>query len=215
MKAVVTGGVGVLGSAVAAALAEAGHEVVVTAAGPEEAARWTGPGRAEVVDLRDPAAVEAFAARVGAIDALACCAGGFSMQALGELEPEALRSLVDLNLVTAAHTLSAFAERLNPGAGVVLVGARTWRGAAGVAAYAATKAAVVSLARSAALEWKPRRVHVNAILPDLIDTPANRRAMPDADFDRWAKPAELAAVIRWLCSPEAFVVSGNAIEVGR
>jgi NAD(P)-dependent dehydrogenase (short-subunit alcohol dehydrogenase family) len=101
------------------------------------------------------------------------------------------------------------------GAAAVVVGSQAYEGAAGMAAYAASKAAAVSLARSAALEWKAAGVRVNAVLPDTIDTPANRRAMPDADFDRWATPDELAEVVVWLCSPSARIVSGNALKVGR
>jgi 3-oxoacyl-[acyl-carrier protein] reductase len=75
-----------------------------------------------------------------------------------------------------------------------------------MAPYAASKAAVISFARSAALEWKEARVRVNAVLPDTIDTPANRRAMPNADYSRWATPEEIAEVIVWLCSPGASLV---------
>ena len=72
----------------------------------------------------------------------------------------------------------------------------------------------MSLAQSAALEWKPRRVRVNAVLPDIMDMPANRRAMPMADVNHWAQPEDVAKAIVWLCSPAAKVVSGNAIKVG-
>jgi NAD(P)-dependent dehydrogenase (short-subunit alcohol dehydrogenase family) len=110
--------------------------------------------------------------------------------------------------------LAAFATKLGTGSAAVVVGSQSLGGAAGMAAYAASKAAVVSLARSAALEWKPRGVRVNAVLPDVIDTPANRRAMPNADVSRWAKPEQVAEVMVWLCSKGAAAVSGNAILVG-
>src|SRR5262249_29236919 len=113
------------------------------------------------------------------------------------------------------YALAAFVPKLSTGAGVVVVGSQAYEGAAKMSPYAASKAAVVSLARSAAAELKGAGVKVNAVLPDTIDTPANRKAMPNADFDKWAKPEELAAVITWLCSPAASVVSGNAIRVGR
>jgi NAD(P)-dependent dehydrogenase (short-subunit alcohol dehydrogenase family) len=74
---------------------------------------------------------------------------------------------------------------------------------------------VVSLAKSAAEEWKPRAIRVNVILPDIIDTPANRRSMPKADFDKWQKPAEIAEVIAFLLSEKATNVSGNALALGR
>jgi NAD(P)-dependent dehydrogenase (short-subunit alcohol dehydrogenase family) len=120
-----------------------------------------------------------------------------------------------VNFKTAIHALSAFTPKLGQGSAVVLVGSQAYEGAARMAPYAASKAAVVSLTRSAAAELKSAGVRVNAVLPDTMDTPANRRAMPDADFSRWAKPEEVAAVILWLCSAEARVVSGNAIRVGR
>lgn len=215
MKVVITGGGGALGRGVGQVFAEAGWDVVATVIDDADHARYAGPGRAVVVDLTDREAVEGTAAGIGPIDGLVCCAGGFSMQPLTESTPDDLDRLEALNLRTTANTLAAFGGALRKGAGVVLVGARTWRGASGVALYAATKAAVVSLGRSAALEWKTRGVRVNVLLPDMIDTPANRSAMPDADPERWARPEEIGEVARWLCSPAARLVTGQAIEVGR
>ena len=97
----------------------------------------------------------------------------------------------------------------------VLVGSQAYQGAAGMSLYAASKAAVVSFAKSAALELHDKGITVNCILPDIIDTPANREAMPDADFDTWAKPDEIAEVIGFLLSEGARVASGNAIRLGR
>jgi NAD(P)-dependent dehydrogenase (short-subunit alcohol dehydrogenase family) len=214
MRVVITGGAGALGAGVAKVFADAGWDVVVTCLDPKEAER-VAIGAPLVVDLRSRAAVDAAAAASPPLDALVCCAGGFSMQPLLSSTPEQYDTLMDLNVRTVVNALAGFGGRLSPGAGVVLVGARTWPGAAGVALYAASKAAVVSLGRSSALEWKERGVRVNVVLPDLIDTPANRRAMPDGDFDKWARPEEIGAVVRWLCSPEAGLVTGQALDVGR
>lgn len=211
--AIVTGGTGVLGGAVARRFAEAGYEVHVTASHEPEPGR-AGPARAHVVDLSDFDAVRAFAAKFERVDALALAAGGYAGGKLDELTSAGLERMLDVNLKTATYVLAAFATKLGTGSAAVVVGSQSLGGAAGMAAYAASKAAVVSLARSAALEWKPRGVRVNAVLPDVIDTPANRRAMPNADVSRWAKPEQVAEVMVWLCSKGAAAVSGNAILVG-
>jgi NAD(P)-dependent dehydrogenase (short-subunit alcohol dehydrogenase family) len=137
------------------------------------------------------------------------------MASLATLRASDIDDMMGKNFKTAAHALAALVPKLRTGSGVVVVGSQSYEGAPKMAPYAASKAAVVSLARSAAAELKEAGVKVNAVLPDTIDTPANRKSMPNADFSRWAKPEELAAVITWLCSPAANVVSGNAIRVGR
>jgi NAD(P)-dependent dehydrogenase (short-subunit alcohol dehydrogenase family) len=211
--AIVTGGTGALGTAVARKFEESGYEAHVTSshAMPE----WKGPGRAHAVDLADFDAVRAFASGFSEVHALALCAGGFAMAKISEMKRSDAEKMMSANFYTAADTLALFAPKMRAGSAAVVVGSQSYEGAAGMAAYAASKAALISFARSAALEWKGAAVRVNAVLPDTIDTPANRRAMPDADFDRWAKPEEIADVVVWLCSPAARVVSGNALDVGR
>jgi NAD(P)-dependent dehydrogenase (short-subunit alcohol dehydrogenase family) len=213
--ALVTGGMGELGGAVARAFADQSYEVHVTSSRPVDAERVPRSMQVHVVDLVDLEALRKLAKAFAGVDALALCAGGFSMAPLETLRASDVDDMMGKNFKTATYTLSAFVPKLRAGAGVVVVGSQAYEGAARMAPYAASKAAVVSLARSAAAELKGAGVKVNAVLPDTIDTPANRKAMPDADFDRWAKPEELAAVITWLCSPAASVVSGNAIRVGR
>jgi NAD(P)-dependent dehydrogenase (short-subunit alcohol dehydrogenase family) len=213
--AVVTGATGALGSAVARAFAEQGYEVHRVGSKSARPEQGSEPGRLHLVDLLDLDATRELAREFATVDALALSAGGFSMAPLASLARGDIDGMIDVNFKTAVHALSAFAGKLAPGSGVVLVGSQSYEGAARMAPYAASKAAVVSLAKSAAAELKGAGVHVNAVLPDTIDTPANRRAMPDADFARWAKPEELAAVITWLCSPAAGIVSGNAVRVGR
>jgi len=213
VRVVVTGGTGVLGQGIAAAFVAAGHTVFASAARPGE---LSAPGaQVAVVDLRDLAAVQAWAAALGPVDALVCAAGGFSMQALADFTDADYGFLMDINVRTAANALRAVLPSMPAGGSVVLIGAQSWPGAAGVGLYAASKAAVVSLGRTAALEGRARGIRVNTLLPDIIDTPANRRAMPDADTARWQTPAEVAAVVSFLCSPAAAVVSGNAIALGR
>ncbi|HMI84406.1 MAG TPA: SDR family oxidoreductase [Polyangiaceae bacterium] len=211
--AIVTGGTGALGVAVARRFADAGYEVHVTASHEPEP-NHSGPGVVHVVDLTNFDAVRAFAAKFARVHAIALAAGGYAGAKLDALTASGLEQMLDVNFKTATYALAAFATKLGTGSAAVVVGSQSFEGAANMAAYAASKAAVVSLARSAALEWKPRGVRVNAVLPDVIDTPANRRAMPDADVSRWAKPEQVAEVIVWLCSRAASAVSGNAILVG-
>jgi NAD(P)-dependent dehydrogenase (short-subunit alcohol dehydrogenase family) len=213
--ALVTGGTGELGGVVARAFAEQGYEVHVTSSRPVDARQTPPSVEVHVVNLLALEAVRELAKGFTEVHAIALCAGGFSMAALATLREADVEDMMGKNFKTAAYALAAFAPKLRAGAGVVVVGSQAYEGAAKMAPYAASKAAVVSLARSAAAELKDTGVHVNAVLPDTIDTPANRKAMPDADFNRWAKPEELSAVITWLCSPAASVVSGNAIRVGR
>lgn len=212
--AVVTGGTGALGAAVARHFAAAAYDVHVTMSREPAPSEYASSGRGHVVDLTKLDDVRALAQKFDQVHALVLCAGGFAEARLDALDGRDVDAMLDVNFKTAVNTLAAFGEKLVRGAAAVLVGSQAYAGAAGMAPYAASKAAVVSLMQSAALEWKPRRVRVNAVLPDIIDTPANRKAMPMADVNRWLKPEDVAETIVWLCSPAASVVSGNAIKVG-
>ena len=211
--AVVTGGTGALGRAVVEAFARAGYQVHLSTA--RDASGHSGPGTAHRVDLRDATATRDWLRKLGPVHAAALCAGGFAMQSLADLSPELYDAQLDINLRTAAYTVAGLVPVLADPSAIVLVGSQAYAGAAGKALYAASKAGVVSLARSAAEELRPKGVRVNAVLPDIIDSPANRTAMPGASFDSWAKPEEIADVILYLCSDAARVVSGNALAVGR
>lgn len=202
MKAMilVTGGSGALGSAVVERLKQNGEVLSVDT---------------EDVDLSDFEATNKWAKGKGPLSAIVALAGGFSMCDLSDMGSDDFHSSFNMNACTAFSTLAAFGHALKDGGAVVLVGSPAYEGAAGMSAYAASKAAVVSLAKSAAEEWKSRRIRVNAILPRIIDTPSNRKAMPDADFDTWQKPAEIAEVIAFLVSDGAAIVSGNEIHLDR
>jgi len=168
------------------------------------------------VDLADFAKTTEWADKVGSpVHGLVALAGGFQMRNLGEMDDSTYSEIFDMNARSAFSTLNAFAKYFADGAGVVLVGSQAYTGAKGMSAYAASKAAVVSLAKSAVLEWKDRGIRVNVILPDIIDTPTNRESMPDADFDKWQKPSEIAEVIAFLLSERAINVKGNALDLGR
>ena len=200
-RIVVTGADGALGSAVADRLKGDGEVISADI---------------KTVDLRDFKATQAWASSVGSpVTGLIALAGGFGMMDIADIDDEHCRKMFDLNTKTAISTLSAFDKFLADGAAVILVGSQAYTGAEGMSAYAASKAAVVSLAKSAAEEWKPRGIRVNVILPDIIDTPANRKSMPSANFDKWQKPSEIAEVIAFLLSGNAAIISGNEIRLGR
>lgn len=216
--AVVTGGTGALGAAVAQSLHDAGYDVHVTAHPHHAPPSFNGPGHLSLVDLADFRATLLWGENLpGPVHAAALIAGGFDMQPLHECAEHHFDHLFDMNARSATNSLRALAPKMFEAkrSSVVLVGARVMEGAPGMALYGASKAAVINLTKSAAKEWADRGVRVNAILPDIIDTPANRAAMPGADFEKWAKPGEVASVIRFLCSDAASIVTGNTIYVNR
>lgn len=220
-KALVTGGSGALGRAVCSALVGAGYEVHASttsakhglgeAAGLEEV-------RVHVADLTDEDDVAGMFEEVGLpLAALVATVGGFAGGPLAEIAAADIDQLTALNLKTTVLTLKGAYPYLkaNPGgAGVVLVAARSAvQGGPNAALYSATKAAVVNFALSASREWKRDAISVNAILPSTMDTPANRRSMPDADFSLWPKVEEVAQVAAFLVSEKARIISGGAIPV--
>jgi NAD(P)-dependent dehydrogenase (short-subunit alcohol dehydrogenase family) len=222
---VVTGGFGALGGGVAAAAIERGASVAVLdigASAPTTLAERLGPkallmGR---VDLSSPeGARQAMAAvkqRFGRLDALLNIAGGFQWEGVEGGGPATWDRLYALNLKTALNACqAALPYLLESGAGrIVNVGAQSaLRAASGMGPYAASKSAVHRLTETLAEELKLKGVTVNAVLPSIIDTPANRRDMPNAAFDRWVKPADLAAVMLFLASDEATAITGALIPV--
>lgn len=214
---IVTGGRGALGRAVVEALSTAGHEVAVIDRGAETPF----PGAALVVgevDLGDAAKVEAAFKRIanelGAIDGLANIAGGFTWRTVEKGGLDDFDAMYQTNLRTAANTCRAVIPHLVEGAGIVNVGAATAaQPGVGLAAYAASKAGVMALTQSLAEELRARRVRVNAVLPTVLDTPANRRDMPKADPSQWVKPEAAARVIAFLLSSEAGPVTGAGIPL--
>jgi NAD(P)-dependent dehydrogenase (short-subunit alcohol dehydrogenase family) len=214
---VVTGAAGALGGAVADALLAAGarcHLPVLEAkaAAPDERLRWVAG-----VDLADEQAVAAFYAGCPPLWGSVHIAGGFRAGALVDTSVAELRQQLDQNLVTAflcCREAARNMRRAGAGGRIVNVGSRaTVAPAGGTIAYTIAKAAVGALTAAAADELKDDRILVNAVLPSTIDTAANRAAMPHADQARWPKPAEIAAAIAWLVSPENSVTSGALLPV--
>jgi NAD(P)-dependent dehydrogenase (short-subunit alcohol dehydrogenase family) len=215
---VVTGAAGALGRAVAARLAEGGARVAAIDHAPQA------PEGAKValhlggIDLRDPqaarAALDRVASELGGIDGLANIAGGFAWETIAEGDPETWDRLYFLNVKTALNASRAALPHLREGGAIVNVGAASAAKAElGMGAYAASKSGVARLTESLAAELKGKGIRVNAVLPSIIDTPANRADMPDADHGRWVRPGELAEVIAFLLSPAASAVTGAAIPV--
>ena len=222
--ALVGGGTGGLGRAVVAELLDAGAQVVTTwlleherDAVVSELGDRDGLTLVEANLLEGGAevAVEA-AAKVGSVTALVNLVGGFAAgPRLHEADPVELEKMLALNLTSAVNCCrAALPELTNGGGSIVCVGTRAaLRPFTGGSAYAISKAAVLALVRSLHVEYRDDGVRANAILPSVIDTPRNREEMPDADFDAWVTPAEIARVIRFLCSPDSTPISGAEIPV--
>ena len=223
---VVTGGPGGLGVAVVRAFLDAGATCHVPCRSPAELARFPHAGHARVVitegvDLTDDAGVSSFYAALPSLFASVHLAGGFAMAPLTETSKADLMHLVAMNLATSFLCCREAARRIvaagSPDGGrIVNVAAKAGiepGTAAGMAAYAATKAAVAALTQSLAQELVGKRILVNAIAPSILDTPANRAAMPNADFARWPKVDEVARTVRFLASPENAVTRGAIVEV--
>jgi NAD(P)-dependent dehydrogenase (short-subunit alcohol dehydrogenase family) len=223
-SAIVTGGTGGLGSAVVARLLDEGWRVVVPWIVERELERVQERDGLELVqaDLFDADAVGSVVSLgAGASDAplrgVVNLVGGFSMgnrvheTPIEEFEKQFRLNLRPTYLVVAAavpHMLSA------GGGSIVCVGTRAaLQPFSGAAGYISSKAAVIAFAQAVAAEYKNDGIRCNAILPSVIDTPANRQSMPKADFEKWVKPAEIAGVISHLLSDESRSTNGAAIPV--
>jgi NAD(P)-dependent dehydrogenase (short-subunit alcohol dehydrogenase family) len=223
---VVTGAFGALGGAVAEAATRQGASVAgldYAPAPPPALQERLGPDALLVggVDLASPkgaeSAMTAVKRKFGRIDALLNIAGGFRWEKIADAESDdAWERMFAMNLKTALNaSRAALPYLIESGAGrIVNVGAEAAnRAAEGMGPYAASKAAVHRLTESLAAELKLNGVTVNAVLPSTIDTPLNRKEMPEADFSHWVAPADLAAVMLFLASDEARAVTGALIPV--
>jgi NAD(P)-dependent dehydrogenase (short-subunit alcohol dehydrogenase family) len=220
----VSGGTGALGLAVLRELLDSGARVVstwVSERGLEAVREELGePDGLELVqaDLSsdEGAAAAVEAASNGALAGLVNLAGGFASGGrLHEAPPEEFERQLELNLMTAMRLSRAALPKLVEGSGsVVCVGTKAALDPfAGASGYVVSKAAVLALVRALAVEYRDDGVRVNAILPSVIDTPANRAAMPDADHSAWVPAAEIAHVIRFLLSDDSAPISGALVPV--
>ncbi len=206
----ITGASGGLGGAVTRAFLEAGADVV--------AVSRTGSGAADLTRPDEAArAVEAAYSKFGRLDALLHLAGGFEGgKPVGETTDSVWQQMLALNLNAAFYTARAVLPlMLQAGYGrIVAIGSKTAVDpVATLSAYGASKAALVALVRTIALEVKGTGVTANVVLPAVIDTPPNRAADPRADFSRWTKPESIAHLLLWLASESAAEVNGAVIPV--
>lgn len=160
---------------------------------------------------------ELVVAKFGKIDLLAHLVGGFAGgTSVAETDDATFRRMFDLNLNSAFHLLRAVVPHMRKAVSgrIIAIGSRAAESpGAGAGAYSASKAALVSLIRTVALENKDAGLTANVILPGTIDTPANRQAMPGADTSQWVQPSAIASLILWLASDAAKDVTGAAIPV--
>ncbi len=225
--AIVAGGTGGLGRAVSLALVDAGARLTVTYRQQEEFdfLRHDAPADAVIeghpVDVTDEKQVGEFiagcVARHGRIDILVNTVGGYKGGTnLWATDLKILEQMIELNLRSGFVLSRAVVPvMLKQGSGAIvnIAAKAALHPAAKGAAYAASKAAAVAMMDSLAQELKGTGVRVNTILPSIIDTEANRKSMPSADFSKWPKPEEIAQVITYLCSGESKLIHGAAIPV--
>ena len=226
--AIVTGGTGALGQAITTTLLESGAVVAIPYAVAEERAALEAqlaPDRrarllAIAADVTDEAAVGKFVQAVrdrhGRVDALVNAVGGFAGGDLVSTSLSEWERMMTLNLTSAVIACRAVLPgMIAAGSGrIVSIASRAViPPQGGFIAYTVSKAAVITLTQALAQEVKQHGITVNAVLPSTMDTPANRRAMPDADRSGWVSPAEVAHVVAFLLSERAAAVTGAAVPV--
>ena len=224
--ALIAGGTGGLGRAVSRAFLAEGAKVIVTYRKKQEFQELQASvGASNLVgadvDVTDEAVVQKFISTIatenGRIDFLVNTVGAYAGGVkLWETAPAVFDQQLSLNLISGYVLCRAVVPLMlkqQRGAIVSVASKAAVDHAAGAAAYAASKAAAVAMMDSLAADLKGSGVRVNSVLPSIIDTPANRKAMPSADFAKWPKPEEIARVILFLCSEDARVIRGATIPV--
>jgi len=221
---VITGGTGALGIAVVGALLDLGAQCHVPYVVAQEAERFPHRRSKQVtpypdIELTDEAAVEKLFAGVSLLWASIHLAGGFVMKPIAQTNKTVLMDQIETNLVSCflcCHAAVIAMKKAGDGGRIVNVAARPAlepRTGAGMTAYTASKAGVAALTAALAEEVAKDGILVNAVAPSIMDTPANREAMPKADFSVWPKVEEVAATILFLASPENKVTRGAVVPV--
>jgi NAD(P)-dependent dehydrogenase (short-subunit alcohol dehydrogenase family) len=218
MGVLVAGGTGFLGTAVVRELIRSGRDVTATCVVAAERERLAGePVELIEADLFEPDAAQAAVAEVDDLEAVVNLVGGFADgPRLHETDPAEFARLMQLNLTPAFLLARAAMPRLleRGGGAFVCVSARTaLRPYPGGGAYSVAKASVLALVQALDVEYRREGIRCNAILPSVIDTPANREAQPDADYSKWVKPDEIAKVVGFLVSSDSAPTSGGAVPV--
>jgi NAD(P)-dependent dehydrogenase (short-subunit alcohol dehydrogenase family) len=215
----VAGGTGALGTAVVKELVTGGYPVAATWVVESERERLEGLEGVELIkaDLFDANDAASAVAALSDIAAVVNLVGGYAETGrIHETEPDEFDRLMRLNLrpnITLAR--AALPRFLRQGGGsFVAVSARpALRPFPGAPAYIVAKAAVLSFVQTLDAEYRQDRIRANAVLPSVIDTPANRAAQPDADYSKWVPPEQIAKVVRFLVSDDSAPTSGAAIPV--
>ncbi|HVY00132.1 MAG TPA: SDR family NAD(P)-dependent oxidoreductase [Pseudorhodoplanes sp.] len=218
---IVTGGTGALGTAVVGALIAAGAHCHVPFRDNAEADRFIHRNHRNVTlmqggDLSVEESVSSIYRAVPSLFASIHLAGGFAPGKVAETGKAGLMAQIETNLVSAFLCCRAAVNAMRDGGRIVNVAARPgleWRNGAGLAAYATAKAGVAALTVALSEEVAKDGILVNAVAPSIMDTPANRRAMPKADFDAWPKVEDVAATIVFLASAANRVTRGAVVPV--
>ena len=219
--ALVTGANGGLGSYVTQALLDAGASVIGVSRKIQQS-NFNSPSFTALPAEISTAAgaksmVDSVVARFGRLDVVAHTVGGFAGgQSIAETDDATLQRMFDLNLNSTFYLLRAVlpAMRKTGNGRIIAIGSRAaLEPGVGVGAYSASKAAMVSLIKTVALENKDAGITANVILPGTMDTPANRKSIPNADFSKWVQPATVAALITWLAGDAGKDVNGAVIPV--
>ena len=219
--ALITGADGGLGTHVTKALLDAGFQTVGLSPKIQQSA-FNHPNFTALPATLDSLAAakkaaDSVIARFGKIDVLAHLVGGFAGgQSVADMDDATFLRMLDMNLNSAFHILRAVIPHMRKAGSGRIIGISS-RAAespgANVGAYSASKAAFSSLMKTVALENKDAGITANVIMPGTMDTPANRKAMPDADTSQWVQPASIASLIVWLAGDAGKDVTGAAIPV--
>lgn len=225
--ALVTGATGYLGSAVCKAFRDAGAHVVAIYLFDRELPYFEKTLGAdakkverEKVDVSHPGEMDRVVAKIlrrhGRIDILVNTVGGYMASGVEEASSDDFEAAMSLNLKSAFLSCKAVipAMRRRKRGKIVNVSSQaSLQGEEGSFLYSASKSGVNRLTEALAAELKDANVQVNCVMPSIMDTPANRKAMPDADFSKWVTTAQAAQIILWLCSDAADPISGASIPV--
>lgn len=214
---VVTGGTGALGAAVVQILIDSGAVCHVPAVKPPAGPVHEGVHIESPIDLTDETAVSRFYNSLPSLWASVHVAGGFAAAPIGETSVAMWKQMQDMNGMTCFLCCREAIKKIrgsSQGGRIVNVAAKpVLIPTAGLSAYAASKAVVASLTVSLSEELAAEEIWVNAVVPSIMDTPANRRAIPKADFDKWPKVSEVAATIAFLASPQNQATRGALLPV--
>jgi NAD(P)-dependent dehydrogenase (short-subunit alcohol dehydrogenase family) len=217
LSVVVTGGTGALGAAVVDLLIDCGATCHVPAHRAPDGAARDGVHVVPGIDLTDEAQVGKFYASLPSLWASIHTAGGFAAGGIADTTLATWKQMHDTNAVTCFLCCREAVKKIRAtGGGGRIVNVASKPAiipTAGLSAYSASKAAVVSLTQTLSEELAAEKIFANAVVPSIMDTPVNRKAMPTADFDKWPKLSEVAATIAFFASPQNLVTRGGMVPV--